>query len=138
MASADRLRRLEIDPPPINLPVISGLEKRLRDFRVGLDNLCEKESGELSLNDRFRHLAIKWKSERKPVSSVNRLVDHPAYREIIDMGKPAVPLILDELKKEPDHWFVALNKITGVDPVPVEDRGNLPKMAEAWLRWGKK
>ena len=134
MASADRLRRLEIDQPPFNLPVISGLDKRLRDFRTGLDNLCEKESEEVALSDRFRYLALKWKSDRKPTSSIQRLIDHPSYKEIVAMGKDAVPLIIAELQKEPDHWFVALNKITGINPVPAKDRGDLVKMTEAWVK----
>jgi len=36
------------------------------------------------------------------------------------------------------HWHRALRQITGADPVPPADRGNLDKAAEAWLRWGKK
>ena len=52
------------------------------------------------------------------------------------MGPAAVPLILSELRREPDHWFVALKRITGDDPVPDEVRGNIEQMAEAWLRWG--
>ena len=60
----------------------------------------------------------------------------PAYQAIIRMGKPAIPFILDELRREPDHWFVALKQITGEDPIPEEARGNMRGMADAWLKWG--
>jgi hypothetical protein len=53
------------------------------------------------------------------------------------MGTEALPLIFSELEKEPDHWFWALNAITGADPVSPKSRGNLKKMAEAWIQWGE-
>jgi hypothetical protein len=65
------------------------------------------------------------------------MADHPAYREIISMGKPVVPLILAELEERPDYWFAALRAITGEDPVPNEARGNVRAMTGAWLAWGR-
>jgi hypothetical protein len=35
------------------------------------------------------------------------------------------------------HWHRALRLITGSDPVPPAERGNIGKAEEAWLRWGK-
>ena len=54
------------------------------------------------------------------------IADHPAYREIIAMGEPAIGLILAELETRPDHWFEALRALTGEDPVPPEARGDAP------------
>ena len=34
------------------------------------------------------------------------------------------------------HFAIGKN-ITGADPVPVADRGNIGKMTEAWLRWAR-
>ena len=31
------------------------------------------------------------------------------------MGKQALPLIFEELRRKPNHWFWALNAITGQD-----------------------
>jgi hypothetical protein len=59
---------------------------------------------------------------------------HPAYRRIIEMGWPAVPLILREPKKRPGHWLWALNAITGEDPGHQEER--FEKAVQAWLDWG--
>jgi hypothetical protein len=39
------------------------------------------------------------------------------YQEIIGMGERAVPLLLAELKREPDDWFWALHAITGASPL---------------------
>jgi hypothetical protein len=65
----------------------------------------------------------------------------PSYRLIIAMDEEAVPLILRQLESEgddPDHWFLALGELTGNDPVAPADRGNMKKMAAAWLDWGRR
>jgi hypothetical protein len=59
------------------------------------------------------------------------------YQRIVGMGTAAVPLILEELKREPDQWFWALESITEENPVPPEAAGRVRAMAEAWLRWGR-
>jgi hypothetical protein len=85
----------------------------------------------------FRDLVELWKRERGPHSSSARLAQHPAYQRIIDIGPDAIPLLLRELEREPDHWFRALHALTGADPVPEASRGNVREMAEAWIRWGR-
>ena len=72
------------------------------------------------------------------LSSFDQMVAHPAYVAIIAMGKRAVPFLLAEIKTSPNHWFFALRKITGANPIPKTAAGNLRKMTEAWLKWGKK
>jgi hypothetical protein len=59
------------------------------------------------------------------------------YQRIIGMGLPVVPLILEELRREPDQWFWALEAITDENPVPAEDAGNVRAMADAWIEWGR-
>lgn len=89
------------------------------------------------LVERFHDLASRWKRETRFCSSRTKMVEHPAYREIIAMGPAVVPLIFAELKTEARYWFAALNAITGEDPVPVGDRGVVRRMTDAWLQWGK-
>lgn len=86
---------------------------------------------------RFLQLAARWKAERLPVSSPTQLTDHPAYADILRMGPTAIPWLLRELRREPDHWFVALKRLAGVDPVRPASRGNLAAMAADWLAWGR-
>jgi hypothetical protein len=86
----------------------------------------------------FTYLRDQWKARSKTSSSVNDMVLHPAYQRIIGMGVEALPFILRELEREPDHWFWALRSITGQDPVPPESRGRLKEMTRCWLEWGKK
>jgi hypothetical protein len=86
---------------------------------------------------RFRHLAELWKRETVYLSNVVKKAMHPAYQGIIGLGEPAVPLILEDLKRDAADWFWALNAITGENPVQESSAGNVDAMAEAWLRWGR-
>ena len=87
--------------------------------------------------EQFANLANEWKAASGHLSSVSRIAVHPAYQRIIGMGRKAIPLILDDLREHPDHWFWALAAITGVDPVPDSDAGHVSRMTEAWLKWGR-
>ncbi len=73
----------------------------------------------------FNRLAAEWKSQAGFLASPSRIAELPAYRRIIAMGSATVPLILDELRRDPDHWFVAMKRITGEDPVPEDARGDI-------------
>ncbi len=71
------------------------------------------------------------------MSSSSDVTNHPAFREIVEMGPAVIPLLLRGLEKRAGHWHRALRRITGVDPVPPQNRGNVAQAAAAWLRWGK-
>ncbi|HWZ96754.1 MAG TPA: N-6 DNA methylase [Candidatus Dormibacteraeota bacterium] len=90
-----------------------------------------------SVSERFSELVRQWKSAQRNESSVARMAAHPAYKEIIRMGEAAIPLLLDELRREPDHWFAALQTITGENPVPKGKWGKLKQMTDSWLEWGR-
>ena len=86
---------------------------------------------------RFHQLATQFSAECALLSSTTAMVAHPAYQAIIALGPPVVPLLLQNLEREPTHWFEALQAITGEDPVPSSDWGRIHAMADAWLAWGR-
>jgi hypothetical protein len=90
-----------------------------------------------SAEERFQRLAQQWIEESALMSSVTDMVMLASYQKIIGMGWAAVPLILEDLKLQPRHWFWALRAITDIDPIPQEDAGNVKKMAEVWVNWGR-
>jgi len=59
------------------------------------------------------------------------------YQRIIGMGEAVVPLILEEMRREPGHWFWALQAITESNPIPPGAFGNVREMTDAWLAWGR-
>jgi hypothetical protein len=89
------------------------------------------------IEQRFHELVRQWKEATLLMSSVTDMATHPAYQQIIGLGKEALPLLIDELRRAPDHWFWALQAVTGVNPVPPADRGNVAKMTQAWLTWAE-
>ncbi len=97
----------------------NGTEVEVRPLRTG----APEASRAAEVEQRFQELARQWKDETLVLSSITAMATHPAYQQIIGMGKDAVPLILAELKQQPAHWFWALRAITGEDPVPPQDRG---------------
>lgn len=93
------------------------------------------KSSKSAILRKFEQLTSKWKEETAIFSSIKKKINHPAYQEIIAMGEEVIPLILEELKREPSHWFYALSVITKADPVSSED--SFEQAVEAWLNWGK-
>lgn len=83
----------------------------------------------------FDAQAERWRRETLHVSSLTKMVMHPSYLRIIGMGRSVLPRLFAELQVRPDHWLVALNAITGVDPVP--PGSSFDEAVNAWLDWGK-
>lgn len=86
----------------------------------------------------FQELVNQWQQETRGISSSTELILHPAYQQIIGMGREVVPLLLRELEKKSGRWFWALKSITRQDPVPLELRGKTKEMIKIWLDWGRK
>src|SRR4029453_13734865 len=85
----------------------------------------------------LRRLEAVWDAETAHLSAVDEIVNHPAFRQIVGLGEPVVPFLLRALERAPGLWVWALPEITGANPVPAADRGNLARMSETWLRWAK-
>lgn len=86
---------------------------------------------------RFQRLAATWEKAVAYHSSSTIREDHPAYLEIATMGPAVVPLLLRDMEANETHWFAALQRITGANPVPAADTGNIPRMIAAWLSWAR-
>ena len=104
---------------------------------LALDFALPASSARASRRERFVQLAQQWRNDTQWLSSTTDIAMHPAYQAIIGMGKEALPLILEDLRKNSGHWYWALKSISNEDPVPPRDRGAVKKMKEVWLRWGK-
>jgi len=91
-----------------------------------------------TMETQFNHLANTWKAETGMLSRLDQKYMHPAYQQIIGMGKAAIPFILRDLRATRGHWFWALRAIARENPVPQESAGDIDKVIEAWLEWGRK
>jgi len=89
-------------------------------------------------NQKFKEFVVlrdRWKEETLFVSSGTLLISNSAYKSIIHMGRLTIPWIFREMKKNDDHWFYALEKITGTNPIKPENVGIIEKMKEDWFNW---
>lgn len=87
-------------------------------------------------HERFLRHVAQWKQQSRFLSNTALMAMLRPYQQIIGMGMAAVPLILEELRREPDQWFWAFESITEENPVRPEDNGRVQAMATAWVQWG--
>jgi len=132
---AEALKHVDLQPGQTYREKVNGftVEVRVLDDAATPGRIAPTEEEQ----KRFHQLARRWRKETAHLSSVTRMAAHPAYREIVAMSWSAVPLLLAELERKPDHRFVALEEITGANPVTEHSEGILEKMAQAWIRWGE-
>jgi len=88
------------------------------------------------LGGTFRRLVERWRNETLASSTITMRSMHPSYQRIIGLGPAVIPLILGELQRRPDHWFWALNALTGEQPVP--EGAGFDQAVETWLSWGRR
>ena len=91
----------------------------------------------VSLHSRVRFAAAlaAWRHDSLFDSFPNRMKRHPSFQSIVAEGNKAVPLIAAELRREPSFLFLALEEITGENPVSEDAQGNLQATVAAWLTW---
>jgi hypothetical protein len=88
---------------------------------------------DLNVTERFEALAQEWLNDTRFTSSTHQMVIHPAYQQIIGLGRPALPLLIRHLDDKPQRWFWALRCIAGEDPS--EDAESLDDAIAAWRHW---
>jgi hypothetical protein len=113
--------------------------REVRELRDEYHRIKESLGDRQAFEHELANLAEEWLRDTRAISSMEDMVLHPAYQRIIGKGRDALPFLLRrfESEPEPENWFWALRAITGVDPVSEEDAGNIDRMAEAWLLWGR-
>lgn len=89
------------------------------------------------LQKRFDFLKAIWKSETIFVSNAHDIINNAAYRNIISLGRDILPFIFADLKVNDNHWFYALEIITGQNPIKAEHKGVVPLMKQDWIDWAE-
>jgi len=90
------------------------------------------------IQQRFYRLADEWTQAIGSSSSLTAMSRHPKYREIVQLGWPVVPYLLQDLQRNRGFWFPALDEITGIRPFDLSDAGNSRRMIQAWVQWEKR
>jgi hypothetical protein len=108
---------------------------RIHRFREMDARSARYDSGGEDYISRFFRLLRRWRAETAYSSSAPEMFTHPAFIQIVGMGDKVVPLIVAELRRQPDWILGALPQITGENPIANSDRGDLYAMAAAWIEW---
>ena len=126
------------DELKMRLKATRSRRHELIKWRIRVEDVAVAQLAlERSFEERFLELAQRWRNEVRTVSSTTDRVLHSAYQDIIGMGKAVLPLIFRELESGGGHWFWALRHITHENPASPQDAGNIQKLTEAWLQWGR-
>ena len=135
---------------PWNLlaPLINERKSRLEDLfqvsRAVLDIRLDSQTARRlkrgvqvspELEAHFKTIVEKWHKDTRHASSLKKMITHPTYRRIIEIGPRVLPLLFNELNERPNHWLVALNAITREDPAPASS--TFGEAVQAWLAWGR-
>ena len=140
----DQLIRMIIDLPTegqidtlmsrLRAPQLRYIERVLSAWVSAAEKLLSSDN--TRTGEKFVELANRWHEETEYLSSPSRITDNDTYLKIISMGESVIPFILRDLKERGGDWYRALRILSGTDQVPIEDRGDVPRMKEAWLHWG--
>jgi hypothetical protein len=113
-------------------------KRAARQFEEALGRIRPADLNPQSLADKFKELADEWSRETGHISSASDLINNTRYQQIISLGWPVIPYLLNDLKRNKRFWFPALAEITGLRPFDPRDASNYRHMTDAWLRWGRR
>jgi hypothetical protein len=82
----------------------------------------------------FARLANQWRSETAHYAVASRRFAHDSFFDILVMGRAALPLIMEDMRRTRDHWFPALRAM--LKPFDAaKDATTHDEAVDAWLRW---
>lgn len=113
--------------------VESNRRKREADFLA--ISITPKKVLEAQLKLHFEQLKKNWNRETFLSSSSDDIYNNSNYQKIISLGKQVIPLILKDWETTDNHWFHALNMITGENPIKIEHRGQIKLMKKDWIEF---
>ena len=108
---------------------LSAVEREVAQLKSQLDPN--------SLERLFATLRETWRNDTRFQSDQSAILAHPAYYRLIGLGSAVLPHIFRDLQVGGGPWFVALQAITGENPVPQDHRHSVPLMRQDWLVWAR-
>ena len=114
------------------------IRQQTRGYNIGGMPVVQLEINPPKVNDDvkvvFDELYALWCEQTKFDSHIGKSTN-VYYEKIIRLGYSVIPYIIEKLRKEQAHLFLALSRITGENPVKKENMGKVSKMAEDWIQW---
>lgn len=108
-------------PNQIVLTIPEGIEAE--PLREKVNAYYETLLHESILEQRFNYHYDRWILDTGPLSSIHAIIDNEHFRQIVKMGKPAVPYIVEKMKTDQSLVYLALEQIFHerlIKPKPLE------------------
>jgi hypothetical protein len=92
----------------------------------------------MNLAQQFQALANAWTQHCQRVrfsSQLEHYLDHPAYHQLVALGPPAIPFIMERYQADPLPWGFVLQAITGIPMIADPNDFSPAEVKQNWLRW---
>ncbi len=92
----------------------------------------------MDITKEFRCLTEEWAEHCQNVifsSNIYDYLNHPAYRQLIQLGEPAIPHIMERYREDDLPWGFVLDEITGSHVIENPDNFNPREVKKRWLEW---
>lgn len=86
------------------------------------------------LKDKFNSLVDIWEQNTAFESSISNIIEDDYFKKIVDMKNKAIPLIIDEIEREPSVLVWALNIITGKS-MSSGGRETIEQVCKKWVKY---
>jgi len=91
--------------------------------------------------ERFDRLLDELSQEVAYLAHISLAEHKPRFVELVKMSKLLYVFLLNKLEEDDGNTHLCmyfLATISGIIPYRTYDAGNIPRMKEAWLRWGRR
>jgi len=118
---------------------LSAVERELAQIKehIGIPSAEPSGRDEAQLAQEFASLLNAWNEATRFQSDPSKIITHQAYYRLIGLGPRALPYIFRDLQAGGGPWFVALQALTGENPVLPEHARRSHMMRQDWLEWAK-
>lgn len=89
----------------------------------------------------FKKLAKEWTEHCQAVmfsSNIYDYLNHPAYRQLVKLGRPAIPYIIEKYREDDLPWGFVLDEITGLKVIQDPNHFSPLEVKRFWMEWWKK
>ena len=81
----------------------------------------------------YRHFN-KWEDETILYSDMWKAIQHPEFREMVNMGWAGIPFAIEIIKRKPNVVVYVIAEASGIESPAKGKRINLNEMCKLWLK----
>lgn len=116
--------------------------KWFQELYYAIDKYVNDRNAEIMerVKDKFNILADRFETESQNYQTFTEYDNNKAFNEMIKMGYPIIPFVLERIQSHPSYLYLVLNSITYRDVDKLESShldSNLEEQVLSWLNWGK-